>query len=132
MRYSSTAPVKIVVIGAGGTGGYVIPHLYRLGYASHRDVRVIVCDGDVVEEKNLIRQNFVEQDIGRNKAQVQAERYSAAFGIECEYKPDFIENDAELFRLTSPDFTARPYSGVPETQKVILLGCVDNNKSRQM
>lgn len=132
MRYSSTAPVKIVVIGAGGTGGYVIPHLYRLGYASHRDVRVIVCDGDVVEEKNLIRQNFVEQDIGRNKAQVQAERYSAAFGIECEYKPDFIENDVELFRLTSPDFTARPYSGVPETQKVILLGCVDNNKSRQM
>ncbi len=132
MRYSSTAPVKIVVIGAGGTGGYVIPHLYRLGYASHRDVRVIVCDGDVVEEKNLIRQNFVEQDIGRNKAQAQAERYSAAFGIECEYKPDFIENDTELFRLTSPDFTARPYSGVPETQKVILLGCVDNNKSRQM
>lgn len=57
MKYSSTAPVKIVVIGAGGTGGYVIPHLYRLGYASHRYVRIIVCDGDVVEEKNLIRQN---------------------------------------------------------------------------
>lgn len=132
MKYSSTAPVKIVVIGAGGTGGYVIPHLYRLGYASHRNVRIIVCDGDVVEEKNLIRQNFVEQDIGRNKAQVQAERYSAAFGIECEYMPDFIENDKDLFTLTSPDFYARPYSGVPETQKVILLGCVDNNKSRQM
>lgn len=132
MKYSSTAPVKIVVIGAGGTGGYVIPHLYRLGYASHRYVRIIVCDGDVVEEKNLIRQNFVQQDIGRNKAQVQAERYSAAFGIECEYKPDFIENDEELFKLTSPDFYARPNSGVPETQKVILLGCVDNNKSRQM
>ena len=114
MKYSSTAPVKIVVIGAGGTGGYVIPHLYRLGYASHRYVRIIVCDGDVVEEKNLIRQNFVQQDIGRNKAQVQAERYSAAFGIECEYKPDFIENDEELFKLTSPDFYARPNSGVTE------------------
>ena len=25
MRYSATAPVKIVVIGAGGTGGYLIP-----------------------------------------------------------------------------------------------------------
>ena len=46
--------------------------------------------------------------------------------------PDFIESDKELFDLTSPDFYARPYSGVPETQKVILLGCVDNNKSRQM
>ncbi len=132
MKYSATAPVKIIVIGAGGTGGYVIPHLYRIGFASNRYIRIIVCDGDVVEEKNLIRQNFIEQDIGRNKAQVQAERYSAAFGIECEYKPDFIETEEELFSLTKPDFEARPYSGVPESQKVILLGCVDNNKSRQL
>ena len=132
MRYSSTAPVKIVVIGAGGTGGYVIPHLYRLGYATNRDIRIVVCDGDVVERKNLIRQNFVEQDIGRNKAQVQAERYSAAFGIQCTYSPQFIETDRELLRLTTPDFQARPNAGVPETQKVILLGCVDNNRSRQM
>ena len=132
MRYSCTAPVKIIVIGAGGTGGYVIPHLYRLGYASRRQVRIIVCDGDVVEQKNLIRQNFIAQDIGRNKAQVQAERYSAAFGIECEYKPDFIENDEELYNLTLPDFYAKPFSGISETQKVILLGCVDNNRSRQM
>lgn len=59
MKYSHTVPVKVIVIGAGGTGGYVIPHLYRIGYASGRPMRVIVCDGDVVEEKNLIRQNFV-------------------------------------------------------------------------
>lgn len=132
MKYSSTAPVKIVVIGAGGTGGYVIPHLYRLGYASGRTVRIIVCDGDIVEKKNLIRQNFVEQDIGRNKAQVQAERYSAAFGIECEYIPDFIESDEKLLELTTPDFKARYHGDVTETQRVILLGCVDNNRSRQM
>lgn len=132
MKYSATAPVKIIVIGAGGTGGYVIPHLYRIGFASNRYIRIIVCDGDVVEEKNLIRQNFIEQDIGRNKAQVQAERYSAAFGIECEYKPDFIETEEELESLTTPDFYAHPYSGVPESQRVILLGCIDNNKSRQL
>lgn len=132
MKYSATAPVKIVVIGAGGTGGYVIPHLYRIGFASNRNIRIIVCDGDVVEEKNLIRQNFIEQDIGRNKAQVQAERYSAAFGIECEYIPNFIETEKELSSLTEPDFEARPYSNIPESQKVILLGCVDNNKSRQL
>lgn len=132
VRFSKTAPVKIIVIGAGGTGGYVIPHLYRLGYVTNRSVRIIVCDGDIVEQKNLIRQNFIDQDIGKNKAQVQAERYSAAFGIECEYKSEFIETDEELFNLTNPDFTAKPYSGIAETQKVILLGCVDNNRSRQM
>ena len=104
MKYSKSAPVKILIIGAGGTGGYVIPHLYRIGFAADRPVRILVCDGDVVEGKNLIRQNFVEQDIGRNKAQVMAERYSAAFGIECEYIPRFVEDEEELLRLTSPDF----------------------------
>mgnify|MGYP000094997523 CR=1 FL=1 len=132
MKYSKTAPVKIVILGAGGTGGYVIPHLYRIGFAADRNIRIIVCDGDVVEEKNLVRQNFVEQDIGRNKAQVLSERYSAAFGIECEYIPRFIETEEELFRLTKPDFQQSRWNNIPETQRVILLGCVDNNKSRQL
>lgn len=132
MKYSKTAPVKILVLGAGGTGGYVIPHLYRIGFAAGRPVRIIVCDGDVVEEKNLIRQNFVEQDIGRNKAQVMAERYSAAFGIECEYIPHFVETEEELLALTKPDFYKTPWTSGPDTQRVILLGCVDNNKSRQL
>ena len=128
MRFTQQVPLKIIVLGAGGTGGYVIPHLYRIGYAVGRDIRIIVCDGDVVEEKNLIRQNFIVQDIGRNKAQVQAERYSAAFGIECEYRPEFIETEEELYRLTMPDRT--PYN--QPSQRVILLGCVDNNRSRQL
>lgn len=132
MKYSKTAPVKVVIIGAGGTGGYVIPHLYRIGFAAGRPMRIIVCDGDVVESKNLIRQNFVEQDIGRNKAQVLAERYSAAFGIECEYIPRFVEDEKELFHLTEPDFLQNRWRGIPDTQRVILLGCVDNNKSRKL
>lgn len=132
MRYADFEPLKIIVLGAGGTGGYVIPHLYRLCFAARRNVRIIICDGDVVEEKNLIRQNFVVQDIGRNKAQVQAERYSAAFGIECEYKPDFIENVEELMKLTSPDFRKNNWDMNSKTQRVILIGCVDNNKSRIM
>lgn len=131
MRYSATAPVKIIVLGAGGTGGYVIPHLYRLAFGRNGNVRIIICDGDVVEEKNLVRQNFVEQDIGHNKAKVLAERYSAAFGIECEYRPSFIETEQELLELTKPDFEKRPFE-IPDTQRVILLGCVDNNKSRQL
>lgn len=132
MKYSKTAPVKIIILGAGGTGGYVIPHLYRIGFAAGRNIRILVCDGDVVEDKNLIRQNFIEQDIGRNKAQVMAERYSSAFGIECEYIPHFIESEEELFQLTQPDFHQDSWRGIPETQRVILLGCVDNNKSRRM
>lgn len=132
MRFSKIAPVKIIVIGAGGTGGYIIPHLYRIAFATRRNIRIIICDGDIVENKNLIRQNFVYQDVGLNKAKVLAERYSAAFGIECEYIPEYIETKESMLKLASPDFYERPYSGVPETQRVILLGCVDNNRSRQI
>ena len=49
MKYSKDTPVKIVVLGCGGTGGYVIPHLYRICFASGRPTQIIVCDGDIVE-----------------------------------------------------------------------------------
>lgn len=128
MKLSLDRPVKIVVIGAGGTGGYVIPHLYRIAYASGRPCRIIIADGDIVEQKNLIRQNFAECDIGENKAQVMAERYSEVFGIETEYIPDFIENEQQLLELLRFEHSGRnsikPIS--------ILIGAVDNNRSRIM
>lgn len=30
MKFAKDRPVKIVLLGAGGTGGHVAPHLYRL------------------------------------------------------------------------------------------------------
>lgn len=128
MKLSLDRPVKIVVIGAGGTGGYVIPHLYRIAYASGRPCRIIIADGDIVEQKNLIRQNFAECDIGENKAQVMAERYSEVFGIETEYIPDFIENEQQLFELLRFESSGR-CSNKPIS---ILIGAVDNNRSRIM
>ena len=74
MKFSENRPVKIVMLGAGGTGGHIAPHLYRLLYALNRPVRFIICDGDIVEEKNLVRQNFTPADLGENKAKVLAER----------------------------------------------------------
>ena len=111
MKYSATAPVKIIVLGAGGTGGYLIPHLYRIAFSDeNRDYRIIICDGDIAERKNLIRQNFIEQDIGRNKASVLAERYAGAFGIECEYIPEYIESEQRLKELVRPDFKKSPWT----------------------
>lgn len=129
MKLAVNRPVQILIIGAGGTGGYIIPHLYRIAYASGRPCRVIIADGDIVERKNLIRQNFAECDIGENKAQVMAERYSEVFGIETEYIPEFIENESELYNLlyihhSSYDDSPKPIS--------ILIGAVDNNRSRVM
>lgn len=133
MRFSKTRPVKIVQLGAGGTGGHIAPHLYRLLYSLERPVRYIICDGDLVEEKNLVRQNFTPADQGENKAQVLAERYSTVFGMETEYVPSFVETEEQLRQLLTPEvWRAGTYRQEVIKEMVILLGAVDNNKSRQL
>ena len=134
MKFSENRPVKIVMLGAGGTGGHIAPHLYRLLYALDRPVRFIICDGDVVEEKNLVRQNFTPADLGENKAKVLAERYSSVFGMETEYVPEFIESGERLLSmLQARTFPTGPYWHSPTVKElVILIGAVDNNKSRKL
>ena len=130
MNFSLNRPVKILLLGAGGTGGYVAPHLYRLMHALERPVKINIVDGDVVEEKNLVRQNFCAADLGENKAKVLETRYSEAFGMETYYHPAFLENDRELLHMVTPTYFW--VSGKPLPELSILIGCVDNNKSRQM
>lgn len=132
MRFSKSRPVKIVMLGAGGTGGHIAPHLYRLLYALQRPVRFIICDGDVVEEKNLVRQNFIPADLGENKAKVLAERYASVFGLETEYVPSFIEEESRLKDLLTARKFRESYASPVIKEQVILIGAVDNNKSRQL
>jgi len=133
MKFALNKPVKIIMLGSGGTGGHIAPHLYRLLHSLERYTKVIICDGDIVEEKNLIRQNFIPADLGRNKAQVLAERYASAFGLEISYIPEFIEDESRLAKLVKPDtFPAGPYSSQSIEGLSILIGCVDNNRSRQL
>ncbi len=131
MKFAKDKSVKIVMLGAGGTGGHIATHLYRLCHSLERQIKIIICDGDIVEQKNLIRQNFIIPDLGRNKAQVLSERYSTAFGMETLYVPDFIEDKQKLAELiTSDSYKESSYSHKTSEELVILIGAVDNNKSR--
>ena len=133
MKLPTNTPVKIVMLGAGGTGGHIAPHIYRLLYALDRPSRFIICDGDKVEFKNLVRQNFSPADLGENKAKILAERYAAVFGMEAEYLPAFVEDLDTLTTLIHADGWAGEYSRYPTArEQVILLGAVDNDKSRQL
>jgi len=133
MRFDTKKPVKIVMVGAGGTGGHIAPHLYRLLYSLDRPVKVVIADGDIVEGKNLVRQNFVSADLGRNKAQVLAERYASAFGMEAHYIPDFIEDEKMLMELARPDnYHTGTYPRMYDEGHSILIGAVDNNRSRKL
>ncbi len=61
---------RVLVLGCGGLGGYVIEILARTGVGG-----LMVADGDYFEESNLNRQLFcTHETLGLNKAEVAARR----------------------------------------------------------
>lgn len=91
-----------VVVGAGGTGGHLVPNLARLISIKNNESKehtLTIMDNDIVEEKNLIRQNFTHNDINKNKAEVLATRYSRAYGLPINYVPSYLESPYELLEV---------------------------------
>lgn len=62
---------KVLIAGCG-IGSYIAECLLRLGFEC-----LTLVDGDVVERSNLNRQNYTEDDLGRNKAVVLQKRLLA-------------------------------------------------------
>jgi PRTRC genetic system ThiF family protein len=116
-------PPIFVIIGCGGTGGYLIRDLARFisAYKGDNKPVMMLVDGDTVEEKNIARQNFIFNDIGANKAKVLAQRYSAAFSIPIKYYTQFVTADA-LKTMLMNLLTHHKY--------VVVVSCVDNNATR--
>ena len=119
-------PKHFIVIGAGGTGGYLIPNLARLISIMNKNRRsphlLTIIDGDLIEPKNLTRQNFYECDIGKNKAQVMAERASESFGIDVTYIDKYLTGPNVLASYARPQGDYIP----------VFIGCVDNNRTRMI
>lgn len=127
-----TDPIEFIVIGAGGTGGYLIRDLCRFVYSVEQRIQgrtnlsITLYDGDIVEEKNILRQNFLPQDIGQNKAEVMANRHARAFGINISYVPEMFKINNDPFSYNSTYDKLRT-----EKNKKIIIGCVDNNAARR-
>lgn len=133
----------ITVFGCGGTGGALLQTLCRLLYGLREErkgrypskpayhyynenhaknpdgvPRLIIADGDVTEEKNLLRQPFVRSDLHKKKALVLAERLGAAYGLDVFAYPHYIACQEDVREL------------VPEGG--IAVGCVDNTPTRRI
>ncbi len=68
--------MKILIMGCGGIGSWFC-HFATFGIRHHTiDCDVTVADGDVIEAKNLLYSNFDVMDVGKNKAEVVAEKYA--------------------------------------------------------
>lgn len=115
-----------VVVGLGGTGGYLAPNLIRQLSLQQQQPNVIFVDGDHVEDKNIVRQNFIASDIGKNKAEVMAQRYGRAFGMKVAYLDRFLESSDDTVRRLMPQIDNNAI------EEVVLVDCVDNNKTRRI
>src|SRR5439155_23911290 len=73
----------IVVVGCGGTGGFLAEAIARLLIG--RSALLYLVDPDRVEPHNVARQCFDRADVGRFKAEVLAERLARRFGREVGY-----------------------------------------------
>lgn len=123
----------IVQVGTGGNGGYLVQRLSKMLHSFSQTKKMnftfsyTLIDGDKVEQKNLLRQPFITSDIDQPKAKILAERYGQAYDIPIFYQTSYINNADELkqaFQLP-PDYSMALY--IP-----ILIGCVDNNATRQI
>lgn len=115
-----TGPVNLVLIGCGGTGSWLAPNVARVARLLiekfRREPRVTFVDPDIVEAKNIYRQNFCDAEVGQNKAITLAYRFGLAWGIPIAALPERFSPDR--LRTSFSDFT-------------ILIGCVDNAAARQ-
>lgn len=130
-------PTKIFVIGCGGTGSRLVPLLAQFiktvtagenPRGTVVDPVIYLIDNDTIESKNLVRQNFIQADVGKNKAEVLAQRYGRAYGV----------NIIPIVKRVMPDTTRRnrlfadldtPPNNPGENSLVIM--CVDSAEARR-
>jgi tRNA A37 threonylcarbamoyladenosine dehydratase len=70
--YCYFGPLQIIVAGCGGTGARLIGPLIKI---VPPQTQIHLYDADRVETRNLLRQHFIQEDVGKCKAEVLAERY---------------------------------------------------------
>ena len=113
-------PIKVLLVGAGGTGSRVLEQLVCLHRALRakghpHGLQVTVMDMDVVSPSNIGRQAFYPCDVGQFKSVTLVNRANMALGGEAIW-------DASLDQLT-------------DTHRVrdvdLVIGAVDNRAARK-
>lgn len=102
-----------LVVGCGGLGAAALPYLAAAGVG-----RLIIADGDMVDETNLQRQTaFTEADTGRSKAEALKGRLNA------------LNSRTQITALNERLTEARLHELARQCS--IMLDCCDNFATRQ-
>jgi PRTRC genetic system ThiF family protein len=114
-------PIRILVVGAGGTGSAIVmglPYLHQAmrAWGHSYGLEVTLMDGDTVSETNCVRQPFSWSDVGQNKATVLINRINLFWGTKWNVQPVcFDETTLRSNHDRNPD---------------LLIGCVDTRAAR--
>lgn len=108
-----------IIIGVGGIGGSVARDLPKLLIESNH--KMLLIDGDIVEEKNCKRQPYQKQDVKLNKARVLARKINSFYDLNCEFFSNYITKD-ELTMIIGKKKEYTPF----------FIGCVDNDATRRL
>ena len=113
----STRPLRVLLVGAGGSGSAVLLQLPFLEQAlrawGQTGLAVTVMDPDTVSEVNVVRQPFSHVDIGSNKAMCLVGRINMFWGFSWKAIPDAFGDGS---------------AAEPECD--LLISCVDTRKAR--
>ena len=129
MRIEHTLPsdllgrkaLRVLVVGAGGTGSTIVMGLPYLDQAMRvwgrsSGLEVVMMDADAVSETNCVRQPFSTSDIGQNKATVLINRVNLFWGMRWRAEPVFFDE------RTLDENNDRPVD--------VLIACVDTRAAR--
>ena len=111
-------PIRILVVGCGGTGSAVVsglPYLHQalLAFDHPGGLVVTVVDPDVVTETNCVRQPFCRTELGLPKATVLAHRVNSFWGLSWQGMQAQVQQIAKGAEVD------------------LVIGCVDTRKARR-
>lgn len=112
-QLAAVQKAKIGIVGAGGLGSNIAACLVRSGF---RDIEIV--DSDVVEMKNLNRQLYFREEVGRPKVEVLCERLK-------KINPDIVAKN-EINRITRENVSGY------FSEKDIIFEAVDTVESKTM
>ena len=116
-------PVRLLVVGAGGTGSAVVmglPYLHQAmrAWGHAYGLEVTLMDGDTVSETNCVRQPFSWSDVGQNKATVLINRINLFWGTKWNAHPACFDETT----------LCSNYDQNPD----LLITCVDTRAARSV
>lgn len=109
------APRHIVLVGCGGGASYLLPVLVRTVRTWLVPPTIHLVDKDILEVRNLDRQQFTTADVGRPKAEALAERHLADRLEHQVHVSWFTAECALAYRLEEP---------------TLYFNCADNHPAR--